>query len=253
MVKQITVLAFFAIFVIVSAHIVAYKPSAFAEKRLQDSCRTCEYIIRRAENHFANGSFTTNELLRQLERECIKLANTDGDEAAVACINMVQNNNIAVIYNDVQAHIPAKQVCQDINQCPHTSGATTSWNVTTINPTQSWNVSTTALPGNSTGQTQGFNYTTTSFPGNMSTTGQQWNISTTAFPWNVTTSSQGWNFTTTGSFGNMTTSGHQWNVTALPTTGAPTWNSTVPTGNNTVANLLERLQSAKNVFVFTLN
>uniref|UniRef100_A0AC34GC59 Saposin B-type domain-containing protein n=1 Tax=Panagrolaimus sp. ES5 TaxID=591445 RepID=A0AC34GC59_9BILA len=90
MVQQIIILAIFAIFAIAAARIVPYKHFVAEAKRPQDPCRICDHVIRRAE---ANGNITTSaHLLRQLERECIKLANTDGDDAAISCITMVQTN-----------------------------------------------------------------------------------------------------------------------------------------------------------------
>uniref|UniRef100_A0A914PYV3 Saposin B-type domain-containing protein n=1 Tax=Panagrolaimus davidi TaxID=227884 RepID=A0A914PYV3_9BILA len=232
MVQTITIFAFFAIFAIAAvAHVLPFNHLNADVKRTQDPCRICNDIIQRAENHFANQSITAPEFRRQLERECIQLSSTDGDEASVACIKMVQNN-FEFIYYEVQSQIPSKQICQDISQCPETTDTTPSWNVTTT-------------------VNSGLNISTTPFFGN--TTQQQWNISTTAFPFNVTTN-QGFNFTI-GSNMTTTPSQQQWNVTSLPTattTHSSTGNLT-DAGNNTVANLLERLQSAKNVFVFTLN
>uniref|UniRef100_A0AC35GJJ5 Saposin B-type domain-containing protein n=1 Tax=Panagrolaimus sp. PS1159 TaxID=55785 RepID=A0AC35GJJ5_9BILA len=245
MVQTIAVFASFAILAISAvAHVLPFNHLNADAKRTQDPCRICTDIIQRAENFFANQSITPSQLRRQLERECIQLSSTDGNEASAACIKMVQNN-FEFIYYEVISQIPSKQICQDISQCPETTDTTPSWHVTTtVNP--GLNFSTTPFSGNSTNQ----GWTTTTASGNS--TQQQWNISTTAFP----PTNQGWNFTI-GSNMTATPSQQQWNVTSLPTattTLSPTGNSTLSsTGNNTVANLLERLQSAKNVFVFTLN
>uniref|UniRef100_A0A914QML7 Uncharacterized protein n=1 Tax=Panagrolaimus davidi TaxID=227884 RepID=A0A914QML7_9BILA len=168
MVQTITIFASFAIFAIASvAHVLPFKHSNADAKHTQDPSHICNDIIQSAENHFANQSFTSSQLRRQLEHECIQFSSTDGDEASVACIKMVQNN-IEMIYNDVKSQIPSKQIC-------HVT--------TTVNPERNFS-RTTAASGN--------------------TTQKQCNISTTAFPFNVTTN-QGWNFTTTNITGsNMT-------------------------------------------------
>uniref|UniRef100_A0AC35GUG3 Uncharacterized protein n=1 Tax=Panagrolaimus sp. PS1159 TaxID=55785 RepID=A0AC35GUG3_9BILA len=210
MVQTITIFVSFSILAIAAvAHVLPFKHSNADAKRTHDPIHICNDIIQSAENYFANQSFTSSQLRHQLEHECIQFSSTDGDEASVACIKMVQNN-IEMIFNDVQSQIPSKQICH----------VTTS-----VNPER--------------------NFTTT-------TAASKNTFLTTDFPFNVTTN-QGWNFTTTNIIteSNMTIipSHQQWNFTSLPTAAT----NVSSLGKNTFANLLEPLQSAKNVFVFTLN
>jgi plasmid stabilization system protein ParE len=85
--------------------------------RPHDPCRTCEFIIGRAEHHIHNGNVPDEKrLLRELEHECIQLAQFEGDEASVHCLNIIQKD-IDMIYNDVKAGKRPRQVCEDMGEC----------------------------------------------------------------------------------------------------------------------------------------
>ncbi|KAE9554465.1 hypothetical protein FO519_002339 [Halicephalobus sp. NKZ332] len=87
-----------------------------------DACRTCEFLIGRAEHHMHGRNVTDKDRLeRELEHECIQLAHVEGDQAAIQCLDLVRQD-IDIIFNDVQAHKHPRQICQDIGECPAGTG-----------------------------------------------------------------------------------------------------------------------------------
>jgi hypothetical protein len=97
-------------------------PDIFA--RPHDPCRTCEFIIGRAEFHIHNGNVPDEKrLLRELEHECIQLAHTEGDQASVACLNIIQKD-IDMIYNDIKSGKHPRQICEDMGECHARTGGT---------------------------------------------------------------------------------------------------------------------------------
>ena len=93
------------------ASTVGARVDDLAEKRPHDPCHTCEFIIGRAEHHIHNNNVSDeNRLLRELEHECIQLAHSEGDQASVHCLNIVQKN-IDKIYADISAGERPRQVC----------------------------------------------------------------------------------------------------------------------------------------------
>uniref|UniRef100_A0A914Y856 Saposin B-type domain-containing protein n=1 Tax=Panagrolaimus superbus TaxID=310955 RepID=A0A914Y856_9BILA len=101
-------------------------PKAEILARPHDPCRTCEFIIGRAEYHIHNGNVTDEKrLLRELEHECIQLAHVEGDQASVDCLNLIQKD-IDMIFNDIKAGKRPRQICEDMRQCHATSGRPSS-------------------------------------------------------------------------------------------------------------------------------
>uniref|UniRef100_A0A914YYP9 Saposin B-type domain-containing protein n=1 Tax=Panagrolaimus superbus TaxID=310955 RepID=A0A914YYP9_9BILA len=99
-------------------------PKAEILARPHDPCRTCEFIIGRAEHHIHNGNVPDEKrLLRELEHECIQLAHVEGDQASVDCLNLIQKD-IDLIYNDIKAGKRPRQICQDMAQCHGMTGGT---------------------------------------------------------------------------------------------------------------------------------
>uniref|UniRef100_A0AC34FE05 Saposin B-type domain-containing protein n=1 Tax=Panagrolaimus sp. ES5 TaxID=591445 RepID=A0AC34FE05_9BILA len=99
-------------------------PKADILARPHDPCRTCEFIIGRAEHHIHNRNVTDEKrLLRELEHECIQLAHSEGDQASVACLNLIQKD-IDLIFNDINAGKRPRQICEDMGECHRMSGGT---------------------------------------------------------------------------------------------------------------------------------
>jgi hypothetical protein len=85
-------------------------------------CRTCDFIVGRAEHHFKPNE-TAPQLQTVLEFECQKLGHIQGQEAADHCKKII-DSNIQTIYTDIKAHKRPHQICVDIGECGMQTGGT---------------------------------------------------------------------------------------------------------------------------------
>jgi hypothetical protein len=99
-----------------SKHSTTHAPALTHKPLKENGCKICQFVMIRAEHHLKNGTITKNGLLRELEHDCIRLSAIDGDQAAVECLNLAQND-ISLIYKDIKAGKKPLQICQDVGEC----------------------------------------------------------------------------------------------------------------------------------------
>uniref|UniRef100_A0A1I7YZU7 Saposin B-type domain-containing protein n=1 Tax=Steinernema glaseri TaxID=37863 RepID=A0A1I7YZU7_9BILA len=51
----------------------------------ENYCEVCDHIIKTAEKHFRNGVNEEVKLLKELQRECLRLVRHYGAQAAIHC------------------------------------------------------------------------------------------------------------------------------------------------------------------------
>ncbi|KAK0402841.1 hypothetical protein QR680_016569 [Steinernema hermaphroditum] len=140
-----------------------------------NDCKVCEHIVKTAEKHFHKGVKDEIKLLRQLQKECLRLVRHYGAQAAIHCDQQV-TDHIGEIFHAVKNNRTAKELCVELGDCVGPTGPTRGTGPTT-GPTRGYTrgsgtesstgptTSYTRGSGTetSTGPTRGYNFGTTGY------------------------------------------------------------------------------------------